>query len=273
MPPTFVINAVRCTKCNDPVYATERIDYDNKAYHTNCFRCLECNRVITVSQVAQLNGQIYDKNCFKKIFLKEGKYTTFQTLKPNDFVNAIKQQNDNNDNNIVTQDINNNSSNNSDKTNSDTNNNTNTNTNNTTSTSSLKTSNSIQERMAAFQKDKANTLPTNLSTNNNNNNNITYNHILLKAIQNNKLDDIQQYIQQYGLHSILQPIDEINNKTVIEYIFSSNNEQYKTIGRMLTDILYNQLQSSQTTIQSELKSQPSTTTTTTTTTLSSDELS
>jgi hypothetical protein len=80
MPPRFSIvsTAPKCKACNTTVYPQERVDYDQSTWHTTCFKCLECRSTLTMAAVAMINGQAYCKTCFKKIFLKEGRYSSFE---------------------------------------------------------------------------------------------------------------------------------------------------------------------------------------------------
>jgi len=75
--PKFGGGGVKCKQCAGTVYASERIDYDGNTWHQDCFKCLDCKRVIGLTAVAMISGDLYCKNCFKRIFTKEGKYSSF----------------------------------------------------------------------------------------------------------------------------------------------------------------------------------------------------
>lgn len=69
--------APKCKYCSESVYPNEKIDYDGVSYHTSCFKCQNCKSVLTLTAVAMISGDLYCKTCFKKIFLKEGRYSSF----------------------------------------------------------------------------------------------------------------------------------------------------------------------------------------------------
>jgi len=75
--PKFGGGGVKCVRCEKTVYQSERIDYDNHPYHTDCFKCLECKNVVNLTSVAMIEGKLFCKTCFKKIFTREGKYSSF----------------------------------------------------------------------------------------------------------------------------------------------------------------------------------------------------
>lgn len=62
------------------VYPQEKMAYDQGVWHTSCFKCLKCNSTLTLSAVAMIHGDLYCKVCFKKIFLKEGRYSSFSQV-------------------------------------------------------------------------------------------------------------------------------------------------------------------------------------------------
>src|ERR1700710_946162 len=78
----------------------ELIQYDNQDFHNECFKCLQCKGTLSLAAVAMINGDLYCKTCFKKIFLKEGKYTSFQkTPGARDSLMAANTNNSNINNN------------------------------------------------------------------------------------------------------------------------------------------------------------------------------
>lgn len=234
MAPKFVIALNKCAKCGDTVYHAEQTDYDGKIYHTACFRCLSCNRVITAHQVAQLNGDIYDKTCFKKIFLREGKYTTFTNTHNNN-------NNNNNTNkqqlsatqpiidNISTQKLFNegNGNNESDAGGSVSGSNI-ANTNTITTPSNIGTVNS---RLATFEQ-RNQTVPGKSSKSSA----TPYQHPLLNAIARNDMDTIDECINTNGVIVLLQLIVQADVQiTPIEFAFTLNDSKQRDTARVLLD--------------------------------------
>ena len=78
--PRFGGGGEKCKTCEQTVYPNERISYDNGTWHQLCFKCLSCRSTLSLTAVAMINGDLYCKTCFKKTFLREGKYSTFQSL-------------------------------------------------------------------------------------------------------------------------------------------------------------------------------------------------
>src|SRR5689334_15689834 len=81
MPPRFGSVAPKCTRCTKSVYPQEMIEYDKQTFHNTCFKCLECKATLSLSAVAMIKGDLFCKNCFKRIFMREGKYTSFEARK------------------------------------------------------------------------------------------------------------------------------------------------------------------------------------------------
>lgn len=71
----------KCKTCTKTVYPQEKICYDQGVWHTGCFKCLSCKSTLSLTAVAMIDGQLYCKTCFKKTFLREGRYSTFNTQK------------------------------------------------------------------------------------------------------------------------------------------------------------------------------------------------
>ena len=78
--PRFGGGGEKCKTCDKTVYPNERISYDNGTWHQLCFKCTSCRSTLSLTAVAMINGTLYCKTCFKKIFMREGKYSTFESL-------------------------------------------------------------------------------------------------------------------------------------------------------------------------------------------------
>ena len=79
--PRFGGGGEKCKTCTKTVYPNERISYDNGTWHQLCFKCIQCRSTLSLTAVAMISGDLYCKTCFKKIFLREGRYSTFEANK------------------------------------------------------------------------------------------------------------------------------------------------------------------------------------------------
>ena len=87
--PRFGGGGEKCKTCDKTVYPNERISYDNGTWHQLCFKCQSCRSTLSLTAVAMINGDLYCKTCFKKIFMREGKYSTFEKSLPKDVVDKL----------------------------------------------------------------------------------------------------------------------------------------------------------------------------------------
>ncbi|WFD29559.1 hypothetical protein MSPP1_000568 [Malassezia sp. CBS 17886] len=73
MPRTFGVQAPRCPRCDDRVYAAEQvIGPAGVAYHRLCLKCVVCNKLLDSVSLLEHDAQPYCNNCHK-IHLGQGK--------------------------------------------------------------------------------------------------------------------------------------------------------------------------------------------------------
>ncbi|EGD79258.1 LIM domain-containing protein [Salpingoeca rosetta] len=72
----------RCSVCDKPVYAMEKVQADGVTVHKACFRCAECNCKVSPGSYASLEGVIYCKPHFKQLFQLRGRYTFNEEAAP-----------------------------------------------------------------------------------------------------------------------------------------------------------------------------------------------
>eukprot|EP01147_Barroeca_monosierra_P010603 gene10603-2725_t len=72
----------RCSVCQKPVFAMEKVSADGIVLHKWCFRCAECNCKVSLGTYASLDGVIYCKPHFKQLFQLRGRYTFHEEAIP-----------------------------------------------------------------------------------------------------------------------------------------------------------------------------------------------
>lgn len=178
--------------------------------------------------MAQLNGDIYDKTCFKKIFLREGKYSSF-TLQPSFSASQPITASQ------PSEDLLQPSANAEQKSSSES-----VPAGETVLAGGVTPTNTVQSRLAAFQRNSSLPLPlanepkhtaarsslvtapavaTILSAS------TVAQHTLLTAIRDNDTAAISNYIQHHTVLPLLTPIDDMVEPTIqqtpVEYAFAT----------------------------------------------------
>lgn len=81
MPPRFVVDAPRCPRCNDRVYAAEKVlGPGAKEYHKLCLKCVVCNKLLDSVSLLEHDDEPYCNNCHRT-HLGQGR-NTFGTAVP-----------------------------------------------------------------------------------------------------------------------------------------------------------------------------------------------
>eukprot|EP00053_Salpingoeca_punica_P017460 m.168276 g.168276 ORF g.168276 m.168276 type:complete len:315 (+) comp17212_c1_seq1:35-979(+) len=62
----------KCHKCNQSVYAAERVIGAGSVWHKRCFACTTCNKSLDSSNVLDNEGMVYCQACHKKNFGPKG---------------------------------------------------------------------------------------------------------------------------------------------------------------------------------------------------------
>lgn len=67
MPPRFGVQAPRCPRCEDRVYAAEQvIGPAGKAYHRACLKCIVCNKRLDSVTLLEHDGEPFCSMCHRK---------------------------------------------------------------------------------------------------------------------------------------------------------------------------------------------------------------
>lgn len=84
MPPRFFVESPRCARCNERVYAAEKVLGPlSKPYHKHCLKCVVCNKLLDSVSLLEHDGEPYCNNCHR-IHLGQGKdrFGTAVPLRP-----------------------------------------------------------------------------------------------------------------------------------------------------------------------------------------------
>ena len=66
MPPSFLVEAPRCPRCNDRVYAAEKVlGPMSKSYHKQCLKCVVCNKILDSVSLLEHDGEPFCNNCHR----------------------------------------------------------------------------------------------------------------------------------------------------------------------------------------------------------------
>ena len=64
--------APKCRRCNQSVYAAERVLGGGHSYHKRCFRCYSCSRTLDSVTLCERDEELFCRSCYGKQFGPKG---------------------------------------------------------------------------------------------------------------------------------------------------------------------------------------------------------